>query len=136
MAKSEKSKEKSEALKPTAEDKQRADMLEKEGWSRPRRASGGEIYDWEKGKTVVGKLLQLKKLPDRGDDKGGTLMVLEVGGETQTWGCPTLLLETIRNVPIGTTLHIYCHGQVVPSRRGQLGWDFDVATRDQQKLGL
>lgn len=110
--------------------------MEKRGFKKPQRASGGEIHPWKEGLSVEGQLLGIKKLPDRKDAKdnvqqGGHLMTLDTLDGIQVWGVPTLLLEMISNVPQGTHLHIYCLGQVVPSGRGQMAWDFEVTSKDQ-----
>jgi hypothetical protein len=123
------------------EEKERIERLEKAGWTRPRQASGGEITEWKKGLIVIGELAKFKKLP--GPDSGTLVEIRHTkddpnveAGTIKVYGCPTLLLQTIENVPIGTELYIECRGQVIETNRGQKAWDFYVAARGQGDLGL
>lgn len=122
---------------PDADEQARIDQLLEEGWTKPVRASGGEIQEWEAGKVVIGTFLGMKKLPDRSVtidgvtsvERGGHLFKIKTGDETETYGAPTMLVDTLSTIEAGTTVRIECLGKVVPSRRGQPAWDFDVSTR-------
>lgn len=113
--------------------------LEKEGWEKPRQASGGDIIPWAKGLRVRGVVQRIKKLP--GEDSGSLMEIKrvdadpDINGITEVYGCPTLLLQTLTPVPQGEIL-IYCLGQIVKTKRPENAWDFLVTSKDQGHLGV
>lgn len=123
-------------------EKARVEALTQDGWSRPERASGGDILEWKQGLVVIGKLRKIKKLPDtvtvkdgkHETQKGGHIMTIATDEGDKVYGCPTLLHQTLEGVNVGTMLRIECLGQVVPTKRGQKAWDFEVSSKDQQNL--
>lgn len=79
---------------------------------------------------MTGFLQRLKKLPDRNGKAGGTIFTLDLEDGTRVcYGAPTILLEALEGVDIGTEVYIKCTGKV-PSSRGQDAWAFDFRTRE------
>lgn len=83
------------------------------------------IQKWEVGKVVEGVFLKMKKLPDRGDKKGGHIFYLEIGGVRECYGAPAILTGMLEEIGAGESVVIACVGKV-PSSRGQDAWDFRV----------
>lgn len=108
--------------------KAREEQLKKMGFTR---ASGSRlpIIPWKKGLEVAGKLVFVKKLPDFEGKTGGHLFHLELpSGEVVCYGAPTILWESLSELPLQSLVVIACTGKV-KTRRGQDAWTFDVMAK-------
>lgn len=87
----------------------------------------GEINSWGEGVELVAEFVKIKPLRD------GQLLIVDVEGERQTWGCPTALnsILTEAEVEPGATLRIVCTGKRQAAKKGhQPYWMFDVFCQD------
>jgi hypothetical protein len=111
------------------------------GW---RVTGGGKVVGWEVDREIIGTLVALR------DGKFGPLAdvrllhplplngeVHEIG-EVIALGCPTVLHNRLRSVPIGDSIYVRCTG-TIETEKGQSAWDFTVLSRkpadpDQEEL--
>jgi len=118
--------------KGAPDDKQRKAhdaALSKEGWSHSK--SGRlPIQKWGAGLVVIGTLVGTKKLPDKGEKKGGTIFYVDTeDGTRECYGAPAILAEALTDVRPGELVRVECLGKV-PSTKGDFAWDFDVRVKE------
>jgi hypothetical protein len=82
------------------------------------------INKWKKGTVVEGTLLEIRESPSDRFEGKGHILDLEVNGDKQAWGCPTVLYNYLRQVDVGDYVKITCEGKIVVPR-GK-AWDFTV----------
>lgn len=102
--------------------------LRDQGWGSAQGARL-EIEKIDTGEVVVGVYRRWKKLPDKGQKKGGHVIYLEVNGVLRCYGARTLLWEIMEGIDLGETVRIECTGTVA-SDKGNDAYTYEVRVKE------
>jgi hypothetical protein len=78
------------------------------------------ISKWEDGLEVQGTLMGVREVRPN-----NFLVDFKIEGSRQTFGCPTILRDILRDVEEEAALIVRCKGKITTGT-GQEAWDFDV----------
>jgi hypothetical protein len=105
--------------------KAREERLKRAGFGK-KLDSRLPIEAWQEGLEVEGVVVLIKKLPDRGAEKGGHLFHIDTENGRECYGAPASLLSTLEQLTLPVTLNIFCLGKGEAQKGKSAPWLFDV----------
>jgi len=86
---------------------------------------GSKPLQWQAGMSVTGEYVKLS--PKEGENSAILTIDNEETGQRERYWAPTILASTLEtDFSIGEIIVIVCLGKVVPVKRGENAWGFEV----------